>query len=60
MGGDKEGLLGVTYEVVGRPSVPVLRINPISALAPGILRKVFEFPVDGGDSNASDQFPNYR
>jgi Protein of unknown function len=55
MGGDKEGLLGVTYEVVGRPNVPVLRINPISALAPGILRKVFEFPTNG-DSTTSDQF----
>ncbi len=47
MGGDKEGLFGITYEVVGRPGNPVLRINPISALAPGILRKVFEFPANG-------------
>jgi len=44
MGGDREGLLGVTYEVVGRPGNPVLRVNPLSALAPGLLRKVFEFP----------------
>jgi hypothetical protein len=50
MGGDKEGLLGVTYEVVGRPGNPVLRINPISALAPGLLRKVFEFPA-ANDNN---------
>jgi hypothetical protein len=49
MGGDKEGLFGVTYEVVGRPGTPVLRINPISALAPGLLRKIFEFPANGGD-----------
>lgn len=47
MGGDKEGLFGLTYEVVGRPSAPTLRFNPISALAPGILRKVFEFPANG-------------
>jgi hypothetical protein len=46
MGGDKEGLFGLTYEVVGRPSNPVLHINPISALAPGLLRKVFEFPAN--------------
>jgi Protein of unknown function len=46
MGGDKEGLFGLTYEVVGRPGTPILRINPISALAPGILRKVFEFPAN--------------
>ena len=50
MGGDKEGLFGITYEVVGRPGTPTLRINPISALAPGLLRKVFEFPSDGGGS----------
>jgi len=31
--------------VIGRPGNPVLRINPISALAPGLLRKVFEFPA---------------
>jgi hypothetical protein len=56
MGGDKEGLFGITYEVVGRPGNPVLRINPISALAPGILRKVFEFPANG-DSSAVDWSP---
>jgi hypothetical protein len=51
MGGEKEGLFGITYEVVGRPGNPVLRVNPISALAPGLLRKVFEFPANGGDGN---------
>ena len=51
LGGEKEGLVGITYEVVGRPGNPVLRINPISALAPGLLRKVFEFPA-GGDGAA--------
>jgi hypothetical protein len=44
LGGSNEGLLGVTYEVVGPPSTPVLRVNPISAVAPGLLRKFFEFP----------------
>jgi hypothetical protein len=48
LGGEKEGLVGITYEVVGRPGNPVLHINPISALAPGLLRKVFEFPAAGG------------
>jgi hypothetical protein len=45
LGGEKEGLVGITYEVVGRPGAPLLRINPISVLAPGILRKIFEFPA---------------
>jgi len=42
-GGSNEGLIGVTYEVVGSPGQPVLRVNPISAMAPGVLRKIFEF-----------------
>jgi hypothetical protein len=58
MGGDKEGLFGITYEVVGHPGNPVLRINPISALAPGLLRKVFEFPADGGDTGSVDLLPS--
>jgi hypothetical protein len=43
LGGGNEGLIGVTYEVVGTPGQPVLRVNPISAMAPGVLRKIFEF-----------------
>ena len=43
MGGPNEGLVGVTYEIVGAPTAPVLRVNPISAVAPGFLRKLFEF-----------------
>jgi len=46
LGGEKEGLVGVTYEVVGKPGNPVLHVNPLSALAPGLLRKVFEFPAN--------------
>jgi len=48
LGGSNEGLLGVTYEVVGPPGAPVLRVNPISAVAPGLLRKFFEFPTATG------------
>ncbi|MFG1299095.1 DUF3971 domain-containing protein [Xanthobacter sp. V3C-3] len=43
-GGPNEGLLGVTFEIVGPLGTgPTLRINPISAVAPGFLRKIFEF-----------------
>ncbi|MDI4666390.1 DUF3971 domain-containing protein [Xanthobacter autotrophicus] len=43
-GGPNEGLVGVTFEIVGPLSGgPTLRINPISAVAPGFLRKIFEF-----------------
>jgi hypothetical protein len=49
-GGSNEGLIGVTYEVVGTPAAPLLRVNPISAMAPGVLRKIFEFNT-GKQSN---------
>lgn len=54
-GGSNEGLIGVTYEVVGTPGKPVLRVNPISAMAPGVLRKIFEFNT-GRQNNGAD-FP---
>jgi len=44
-GGQKEGLVGFTYQVVGRPGNPVLNVNFLSVLAPGVLRKIFEFPA---------------
>lgn len=42
-GGRDEGLLGVTYEVSGKLQRPVFRLNPASAVAPGIFRKLFEY-----------------
>jgi len=44
-GGQKEGLIGITYEVVGSPHAPTLRVNPMSALMPGFTRKIFEMPT---------------
>jgi hypothetical protein len=55
-GGSKEGLIGVTYEVVGTPGQPVLRVNPISAMAPGVLRKIFEFNT--GKQNNQIELPS--
>ncbi len=42
-GGSNEGVFGVTYEVVGTPDKPTLRVNPISAIFPGVTRKVWDF-----------------
>ena len=47
-GGSNEGLVGLTYEVVGPPGAPVLRVNPISVVTPGLFRKFMEFPASGG------------
>jgi len=43
-GGSKEGLLGINYEASGPPSSPRITVNPISAVAPGLLRKMLPAP----------------
>jgi hypothetical protein len=43
-GGNKEGLLGINYEAVGPPGAPRVTVNPVSAIAPGILRKFIPSP----------------
>ena len=58
LGGDREGLLGITYEVVGPPHSPTLRVNPISVVAPGFLRKLFEFRGAPGESAGASEFPS--
>ena len=54
-GGSNEGLFGVTYEVVGTTDKPVLRVNPISAIFPGVSRKIMEFNT--GKQNNPIEFP---
>jgi hypothetical protein len=53
-GGNNEGLVGLTYEVAGAPAAPVLRVNPISVVAPGLFRKFFEFPTGGRTQSYAD------
>jgi hypothetical protein len=38
-----EGLLGITFAVQGRTSNPDVLVNPVSMVAPGFLRQIFEF-----------------
>ena len=54
--GNNEGLIGVTYEVVGTPGQPVLRVNPISAIFPGVTRKIMEFNT-GKQNNTPVELP---
>ncbi len=54
-GGSNEGLIGVTYEIVGTTGQPVLRVNPISAIFPGVSRKIMEFNT--GKQNNPVEFP---
>jgi hypothetical protein len=44
LGGENaEGLIGVTFKVEGPIDGPRVFVNPLSAVAPGIFRKIFEF-----------------
>jgi hypothetical protein len=54
-GGSNEGVFGLTYEVVGTPDKPTLRVNPISAIFPGITRKIMDFNT--GKQNGQSEFP---
>ncbi|MDA9439742.1 hypothetical protein XH98_11505 [Bradyrhizobium sp. CCBAU 51745] len=56
-GGNNEGLIGVTYEVIGTPAAPVMRVNPISAIFPGVTRKIMEFNTGKQNSPFDDQLP---
>jgi hypothetical protein len=49
-GGSNEGLLGITYEAVGPPNAPRITVNPVTAIAPGLLRKFIPSP-DNFDRN---------
>jgi len=37
-----EGVFGMTYSINGRAAEPRVGVNPVSALTPGILRRIFE------------------
>jgi hypothetical protein len=38
-----EGIIGVTYRASGDLDEPMVAVNPLSAFAPGIFRRIFEF-----------------
>ena len=42
-GRDGEGLFGITFQIKGPLDKPDFRINPMSALAPGAFRRMFEY-----------------
>lgn len=40
-----EGVVALSYDVKGRSDAPIVTVDPLSALAPGIFRRLFE--IDG-------------
>jgi Protein of unknown function/AsmA-like C-terminal region len=47
-GGKNEGLFGINYRISGAVSAPIVTFNPLSAMTPGFLRKIFG-AIDGTD-----------
>jgi uncharacterized protein YhdP len=49
-----EGVFGMTYSINGRAGEPRVGVNPVSALTPGILRRIFEpaQPRNGGGAHS--------
>ncbi len=55
--GRDSGLIGVTYRLSGPAKNPVIEINPVSVVAPGIFRKIFEFQKEQGAQPPSSLTP---
>src|SRR5277367_5606718 len=51
-GGQNDGVFGLSYRVHGSMSSPTLSVNPLSAIAPGILRRMLA-AIDGTTSRGS-------
>jgi len=43
VGREGEGIFAITYSVRGQTDDPTVVVNPLSAIAPGFLRRLFEF-----------------
>ncbi len=64
VGREGEGIFGFSYKAKGSTANPDISVNPVSALAPGILRRMFFEPwgdqtekTDKKDPDASNQYP---
>ena len=41
--GNDRGLIGITFKLTGKLETPNLQINPLSIIAPGVFRQIFQF-----------------
>ena len=55
-GGNNDGVFGLSYRVHGSMSSPTLTVNPLSAIAPGILRRILG-AIDGTTSRGAVREP---
>lgn len=64
VGREGEGIVALAYQVAGPVSAPVVTVNPLSALTPGIFRRMFEpsqpEPEKQGEGAAKPDAPGGR
>ncbi|EDQ33429.1 hypothetical protein HPDFL43_09342 [Hoeflea phototrophica DFL-43] len=41
--GRDRGLIGITFRMTGKTDSPLLQVNPLSVIAPGVFRSIFEY-----------------
>lgn len=51
-----DGIIGVNFAVSGPKDDPQFTVNPLSAIAPGFLRRIFQAPTTG-EGNGTQQAP---
>lgn len=56
LGGGSQGLIAANYQLSGPMSDPAVAVNPLSALAPGILRQLFA-PLVGFSASPQESSP---
>jgi hypothetical protein len=57
VGGKGEGVFGIDYSAKGSLEKPEISVNPLSALAPGALRKMFIDPFKSEEADTSASVP---
>jgi hypothetical protein len=57
VGREGEGVVGITFAIQGQLDDPNVLVNPISVVAPGIFRQIFEFRGEGQNAASSTTTP---
>ncbi len=47
MGGEGQSLFAASYRLSGSAANPSVSVNPLTALAPGVTRRLFDLPMSG-------------
>jgi hypothetical protein len=57
VGREGEGVVGITFAIQGKLDDPNVLVNPVSVVAPGIFRQIFEFRGEGQNAASSTAQP---